>query len=546
MPVIRFDRYSPLYSSIFFFILAFISKPTLGSQPTVECPYLLKHFENILFDVPSKNTLKTAGKSAAFIESEINHYLRLSGNRSLKNIPPVEELIQYRLIYNDPFSAEASVETLKILTPRGKELNVDVPINSRMRKIRSVFDRLEAGLGFRIPKEAQVEHHPYLDLYESVLAWKLTQLNLSELKKAQTYLQEALFTIELARRKQAVLMGKSVLNRMSDFTSSPYPLSWRKLSARLGLQGKDARAFDGYDYGPIHAILAWDETRLGKVSEEKAFDTFLSDIFYHYQWRNQISESGGQYGNPPIARSLYLRSETRRELGFHYIDTERMLEIQSNRKLGKIPPQFENLPSDIRSYIFLKYSEELNLPEEQLLRLIDISRQVSRRTDYVVITAEGFAKLKPKKGPKWDIHTQSWVEKTWDEQEDFEHFTIKGAMSLVRSKRIQDKLLTELFRGKMFPRKQGERVVEIGRFSVDSDLRPLGPKQIWKTVALLFSKGDVDKVFAYTSKEYAEELIKKFGFKKIDEELLNGHTYYYIQADPETFFDNAVVSSLKN
>lgn len=232
--------------------------------------------------------------------------------------------------------------------------------------------------------------------------------------------------------------------------------------------------------------------------------------------------------------------------GIHYLDWPEVLRLQSSGARVELPRQYLNAPEDLLKFVLSGYRAELGLTAAQRKNLDSISKKVRNRSRFVFLSDEPSSKISRTfvQHPLVDDWT---VERL--EFQDFDHFTIQGAMSIVESKDASEPLPIELFTQAagldriQIERKTSKPILEIGRFYVNPDRRPFGPRQIWTIVLALLSKMDVEKVVAETTKEYAEELIAKFGFKKLGERAnFEGKLEYVIEASPENIFEAAFIA----
>ena len=186
------------------------------------------------------------------------------------------------------------------------------------------------------------------------------------------------------------------------------------------------------------------------------------------------------------------------------------------------------------------YQQELGLSKKQLKGPLQISRKTAHRTRYVFISEEPFAHA-TKKREIFGHPLAGEMDRTVTRYRDFEHFNVRGAMSIVESKGIHEPLPMESYLGIQVERNTDKPIVELGRFYVDPDLRPIGPQSIWQVAYSVVANHLLEKVVAHTDKAYAEQLIAKFGFKKVSEKVNpRGKVDYLIEATPEDIFRVAV------
>jgi len=256
------------------------------------------------------------------------------------------------------------------------------------------------------------------------------------------------------------------------------------------------------------------------VNRRDVLSIFLAEIFE----RNQRPLAGDSHISP-MGYSLNWLYDDTKSLNFNYLIRR---EFELPGPPTEVSSQWKEVPDAVRRYWINGYRRDLNLRADQLEALRKISEETEARSEYLFLTDE------PLRSGNTDLPAPLKKDKS---------LTIKGAMTLVFSSSNTEWLPLERFTGFRVERPAQGYTVELGRFYVDGELRPLGPEFIWKAASIAASKPGVTKIVAETSREYAEELMRRFGFRKVHEQLnFEGKTEYIIEVSPGEFFSHSAAS----
>jgi hypothetical protein len=91
---------------------------------------------------------------------------------------------------------------------------------------------------------------------------------------------------------------------------------------------------------------------------------------------------------------------------------------------------------------------------------------------------------------------------------------IDGGIVIVESANESELLPLEAFTGYRVPRKPGEHVAEIGRFTVRKGAKELTPKLILAAAVSLFREGKVSRIFIEADEAHAK-IFGKYGFTEV-------------------------------
>jgi hypothetical protein len=323
------------------------------------------------------------------------------------------------------------------------------------------------------------------------------------------------------------------------FVEGNNPLSWRKiLKWELAQDQSHRDSIEEISYKGVEGLLF---TQKQLPDDAPLFEFFLAQLYFKLKTR--FFDSRMVDTQAPFAYSLgVLQSDNRssKHAQFQFVDGRA---LRLRRDSGEeIAPQFKNFPEQMRQFIQNRYTQELNLTPIQLSELMRISQEMEDRTRYLALTQETYAKLDPK--VRQVLHpVMNFMFRIRELREtDFDAFTILGGMSIVESRGYHEPVPLELFTEVKIKRKTKKPIVEIGRFSVERGLRPLGPKQIWQACTVIAATQDLEKIVAETHEEYALELIEKYGFKKVlERKNFEGKTEYILEVTPEELFARSFI-----
>lgn len=279
------------------------------------------------------------------------------------------------------------------------------------------------------------------------------------------------------------------------------------------------------------------------ISRDGAFELFLRRV--DSEMHGGKPESEKSYGlsasfiNGPSSSNLhYVSGKLLRDRLKKMGDTGGLKQTgdanvdQALRAFGFVPPQYANLPSQVRRYIRDAYRERLNISEGDLDQLVKISESLEERTNYIIGTKQPFADLEI--GSENDTIRLKPLKK----------FDILGAISIVESSSAQEKLPLELFTDVVIERPKNGMVIEIGRFSVDPEYRNFLSRHLMSAAFLTAARRNVAKIVVEVEKSYGEELRAKFGFQLVRERRnFEGKTEYIMEVSPEVLFRQAFLAA---
>jgi hypothetical protein len=494
----------------------------------------LQSFMSLLLKKPD---LKKLNGTEAMIQDAAYRFRRNIEFQEVLGEPLSAKLAPWRMEFAPIETMNGSSTKIKVFNREtGEQKWIDLKLNRTLHEEEVFFDGLKVGPELKLSKDDVVNVGDRsvrtLDFQESILSALLFHAKPRLLKEKAIFFQNAIYELSQARRIQKVLKGEIPLQHAKDLFDGPLPLSWSKLSKRAssgsGLQALEEATYQGISYARLTEAPG-----MKKIEPGEAFDLFLTKT------RSGLNREKQGIEDFTYGFSFSYEDAAGKSLNFHYLRPAR---IERTTRGNWVPDQWVNAPHDIREYIRKSYAKDLNLTKAQLDRLIEISEEMQPRTEYLFMTEEPYAFSKPKMGQRWDPITQGWVDVERRERTNFKHFSMKGSMSMVFSSSETEKLPLELFTGVKIARPAEGKVVEIGRFYVDPDLRPIGPMQIWKAASLAASQKGVGKICAETTKEYAEKLIHDFGFTKVAERLnFEGKAEYIIEVTPEVFLKNSAL-----
>jgi hypothetical protein len=293
----------------------------------------------------------------------------------------------------------------------------------------------------------------------------------------------------------------------------------------------------------VDSITVFADELGGKIDSD--LDSVLSAFtgFVHHQSLEASFSHILNQEHFAYAMSL-IREEAGASQNLHYLDWAGMQRTMAERGLReRLPAQYRHAPKDIRKFVIQGYSREMALPPEKLRQLLRISRKMEPRTRFVFLTEEPHARIRREVVPHPTLDGER-VEAV--RYEDFEHFHIRGAMSIVESRWDEaahafEPLPMDEYAGFKFERNTRKPIAELGRFYVEPGLRPMGPREIWSVAHTVVTRLDVEKVVAETTAEYARQLCERFGFRKVGGRINpEGQATWFIEATPEEIFEVAL------
>ncbi|MFG1484320.1 hypothetical protein ABMA79_03770 [Halobacteriovorax sp. HFRX-2_2] len=248
-----------------------------------------------------------------------------------------------------------------------------------------------------------------------------------------------------------------------------------------------------------------------EISYQTMFANFLNSLNYNQNFFT------AQRGVKKVQSFTYM-NDNEVKASFHMIDAIRDYESR---------PELVNT---VRDFLFNEYKNRLNIEDQDLDKLKEITEQLEGRT--IVLAAARNSNMKYSfKG--YDDSGIRYLSRQKDE------IDISGTISITLSKEVDQKLPLEIFTGHEVERRRGEIIAEIGRFAVDGNDSIFNANDLIAAVTFAAQKVEgLDRIVIEADKIRARSF-KRWGFKPIHERInYEGNTEYIMEVTPKELLES--------
>ena len=186
------------------------------------------------------------------------------------------------------------------------------------------------------------------------------------------------------------------------------------------------------------------------------------------------------------------------------------------------------LLKSVRSFLFNEYKNRLNLEQEDITKLQTITKDLEDRTIVVASARKGQKNYQVK-----EISDDTGSPLRYLESPLNSDIEVSGTISIVVSKSEEERTPLELFTGYDIPRKDGEMIAEIGRFTVDKEASEFDANDLIAAITMSANKIEgLDRIVIEADRIRARSF-KRWGFKPIHERInYEGKTEYIMEVTP--------------
>jgi hypothetical protein len=247
----------------------------------------------------------------------------------------------------------------------------------------------------------------------------------------------------------------------------------------------------------------------------------------------------------PYASSVAVESGER-SLYMNFLDIDAMKHLS---EYGNSAPdtQWFTAHQQIQSYISRVYLDQLKLTEVQMKDLNRFTSENEDRLQYFFLTKEPPVLGNPvRRISNFPNATQPHALDGFIRKGSSGPFTVEGCFGMLTVSKSSQKFSMEAYSGYRPRYAEGEKVVELIRFGMDSETRAYGPKMVFQLSSYLMNAQGVDRVVLITAENYAKELVDRFGFRKVGEKIWDdGKTEWILEITPKDFAEKSLEKILE-